>query len=67
MLDIHLGNETSFLIAERLQTLGVPYIFASGYGDNIAFPAGQTEVAIVKKPYTAESIAYAASPVLTRR
>ncbi|MEO5659023.1 MAG: response regulator [Polaromonas sp.] len=60
MLDVHLGAETSFLIADRLQALGVPYIFATGYGDNTAFPSSHSAVPIVKKPYTAESIAAAA-------
>ena len=52
MLDLNLGRETSFLIASRLRALGVPYIFATGYGDSITVP-------IVSKPYTADSIAQA--------
>lgn len=59
MLDVNLGRETSFLIASRLRALGVPYIFATGYGDSITVPAEHSDTPIVSKPYTADSIAQA--------
>ncbi|MCP1167364.1 response regulator [Limimaricola litoreus] len=31
MLDINLGRETSYPIAERLAALGIPYFFSTGY------------------------------------
>ena len=61
MLDVNLGLETSFLIANRLLTLGVPHIFATGYGESIKVPAEHRDTPIVSKPYTAESIARAVS------
>jgi light-regulated signal transduction histidine kinase (bacteriophytochrome)/CheY-like chemotaxis protein len=60
VVDVNLGRETSFTIASRLRELGVPLVFATGYGDDIAFPVGLSDVSIVKKPYTADSIARAA-------
>ena len=59
MLDLNLGRETSFLIASRLRALGVPYIFATGYGDSITVPVEHSDSPIVSKPYTADSIAQA--------
>jgi len=59
MLDVNLGRETSFLIASRLRALGVPHIFATGYGDSITLPAEHADTTVVTKPYTAESIARA--------
>ena len=59
MLDVNLGRETSFLIASRLRALGVPHIFATGYGDSISVPAEHSDTPIVNKPYTADSIARA--------
>lgn len=31
VLDVNLGAETAFPIADRLEELGVPFIFATGY------------------------------------
>ena len=61
MLDVNLGRETSFLIASRLRELGVPYIFATGYGDSVTLPAEHADTTVVTKPYSAESIARAVS------
>jgi light-regulated signal transduction histidine kinase (bacteriophytochrome) len=57
VLDVNLGNESSFPIAERLQDLGVPIVFATGYGKNIAFPERFSGVPVVSKPYTADVLA----------
>ena len=57
MLDVNLGRETSFIIASRLRALGVPHVFATGYGTNIAVPPEHSDTPVVNKPYTADSIA----------
>ena len=57
MLDVNLGRETSFLIASRLRAMGVPHVFATGYGDSITVPPEHIGTPFVKKPYSAESIA----------
>ncbi|WP_370161686.1 response regulator [Limimaricola soesokkakensis] len=33
MLDINLGCETSYPLAERLAALGIPHFFSTGYSD----------------------------------
>ena len=38
ILDINLGDHTSFAIADRLDDLGVPFMFATGYGDQAQLP-----------------------------
>ncbi len=57
VLDVNLGDGTSFAVADRLAGLGVPFVFASGYGENAGFPESHAGVPVVKKPYTAESLA----------
>jgi light-regulated signal transduction histidine kinase (bacteriophytochrome) len=56
VLDINLGSETSFAIAARLQAMGVPHMFATGYGEDAAFPAEHTGTPVVKKPYSVDSL-----------
>jgi light-regulated signal transduction histidine kinase (bacteriophytochrome)/CheY-like chemotaxis protein len=56
VLDVNLGAETSFPIAGRLRKMGVPTIFATGYGEELVIPPGYAGTPIVKKPYTAVAI-----------
>lgn len=51
LLDVNLVSETSFPIAERLLKAGVPFVFATGYGDDLAMPKEFKKVKIVTKPY----------------
>jgi light-regulated signal transduction histidine kinase (bacteriophytochrome) len=51
MLDISVGNATSFDLALRLRSAGTPYIFASGYGDQVALDSDHSASIIVQKPY----------------
>src|ERR1700761_9240724 len=39
LLDIGLVREKSFAIAERLEVLGIPFVFISGYGNDAGVPA----------------------------
>ncbi len=59
LLDINLGDETSFPIAERLLEQGIPFLFATGYGDAAQLPDRYHAVPVVQKPYTIASIAEA--------
>jgi light-regulated signal transduction histidine kinase (bacteriophytochrome) len=56
LLDVNLGSETSFKIAERLQELGIRFAFATGYGDDLAFPPAFAGTPKLRKPYIARSI-----------
>jgi CheY-like chemotaxis protein len=33
LLDVNLGGETVFPVAEALRARGIPFVFATGYGD----------------------------------
>ena len=59
LLDINLGRERSWPIASRLQSLGVPHVFATGYGDGIDYPVEHRFTPVITKPYTSASIARA--------
>lgn len=57
ILDINLGDQTSFGVADRLEELGIPFFFASGYGEQANLPTGHRTVTVVQKPYTTHNIA----------
>ena len=54
VLDVNLGTETSIPVAERLAELGVPFMFATGYGDKVPRPASVAHAPMLAKPYTAD-------------
>ena len=64
MLDINLGDRTSFAIADRLMDLGVPFLFATGYGEQAQLPEEHRGRTVVQKPYTLENIARAMDELL---
>ena len=49
MLDINLGRETSYPIAERLAALGIPYFFSTGY--SLVEPAFENKPRL-QKPFS---------------
>ena len=57
VLDINLGDQTSFTVADRLGDLGTPFIFATGYGEQAILPDAHQHRTVVQKPYTLEGIA----------
>lgn len=56
LLDINLGDENVFPIAERLQDEGVPFVFATGYDDRSILPERFQEVRALEKPYRFDEI-----------
>ncbi len=64
ILDINLGDGTSFGIADRLYDLGVPFFFASGYGEQAKLPDEHRARFVVQKPYTNQNIARAVEELL---
>jgi light-regulated signal transduction histidine kinase (bacteriophytochrome) len=52
VLDVNLGVGTSLPIAEELRRQGVPFIFATGYGDSSIIPEDFADVRVVRKPYS---------------
>jgi len=66
MLDINLGDRTSYPIADRLMELNVPFLFATGYGEQANLPMDHRGRLVVQKPYTLENVARAMDSLLGR-
>ena len=64
ILDINLGSSNSFPIADALLDRGVPFMFATGYGEQAKFPDQHRGRPVVQKPYTIENLARALSEML---
>ena len=64
MLDVNLGLETSFPVADLLKSRNIPFGFATGYGDSI--PQGEiyADIPVLQKPYGSESVEAFLSSVL---
>lgn len=56
ILDVSLGSENSFSIAQVLAERGVPFAFATGYDERFAFPEPFRDVPMLLKPYTEAAI-----------
>ncbi|TFF27708.1 response regulator [Jiella endophytica] len=55
VLDVNVCGEMVYPIADRLDQMGIPFIFATGYGRDGVEPRW-TKVPILQKPYTSEEI-----------
>ncbi|MHA6718213.1 HWE histidine kinase domain-containing protein [Sphingomonas sp. RS6] len=53
ILDVNLGTETSLPIADMLRDAGIPYCFATGYGEQLQLPPDHAGALVLQKPYTA--------------
>ena len=57
LLDVNLGGaETSLPVARKLKELGVPFVFATGYGEGFNLPADLRSAPVVRKPYYLETL-----------
>lgn len=56
VLDINLGDHTSAPVASRLEELAIPFIFATGYGEQSQLPPELKRHYVVQKPYTLASL-----------
>jgi CheY-like chemotaxis protein len=52
LLDLNLGGENSIPVAVKLKELGVPFIFATGYGERAPIPEALSAAPVIQKPYT---------------
>ncbi|WP_088348220.1 MULTISPECIES: response regulator [Rhodomicrobium] len=50
ILDVNLGGQNSFALAELLKERGVPHLFVTGYGESVRSEA-QTDAPILAKPF----------------
>jgi len=56
LLDMNLGRENSFPVADALAARGIPFVFATGYGEASAFPERFRKAVVIKKPYSQADI-----------
>ncbi len=56
VLDVNLSGETSFGVADQLVSLGLPFVFATGYGESILVPERFRMVPVVSKPYDGSAL-----------
>jgi light-regulated signal transduction histidine kinase (bacteriophytochrome)/CheY-like chemotaxis protein len=56
LLDINLGSESSIPIGHKLSELGIPFIFATGYGERAPIPPELSAAPVIQKPYTRELV-----------
>ena len=67
VLDVNLSGDTSFGIADRLIDMGMPFVFATGYGETIALPERFRAVPVVSKPYDGAALRMALGGVQAAR
>ncbi|WP_289024787.1 HWE histidine kinase domain-containing protein [uncultured Sphingomonas sp.] len=65
VLDVNLGAETSLPLADDLTAAGVPFLFATGYGEQLKLPSEHAAALVTQKPYTLASISRAISDLLS--
>lgn len=51
ILDLNLHSETSHAVGDYLMERGMPFAFATGYGDGLAVPERFAGVPVIAKPY----------------
>ena len=57
VLDINLGDHDSFAIADKLDDEGIPFLFATGYGEQAILPERHRARIVMQKPYSLQSMA----------
>ena len=66
ILDVNLGAETSEAVAERLSADGVPFVFATGYGE-VDKLTGRHAAPVLRKPYEADALRHAFSGAVGKK
>jgi DNA-binding NtrC family response regulator len=56
LLDVELVREKSFAIAERLDTLKIPFVFVTGYGTDVRLPVEFSHRPRLPKPCSTEAL-----------
>ncbi|WP_265570307.1 HWE histidine kinase domain-containing protein [Sphingomicrobium nitratireducens] len=65
LLDINLGDQNSYAVADRLDDLGIPFVFATGYGEQAHLPERHAKRLVLQKPYTIATVSRRVSEWLT--
>jgi CheY-like chemotaxis protein len=66
VLDVNLGHEPAYPIAERLEAERIPFAFATGYGRD-GIPDRWARRPVIQKPFTQEMLAAVLGALLGRR
>jgi len=66
ILDVNLGHEQAFPVADRLVECHVPFVFLTGYSPDI-LPSRHRSRPVASKPCRAEALARLLAPVLAVR
>jgi light-regulated signal transduction histidine kinase (bacteriophytochrome) len=66
LLDINLGKDNSFLIAERLEDLRIPFLFLSGYTPDKLVPERFADRPFLGKPFSDQGLAEIMRTTLAR-
>lgn len=67
ILDVNLGNGSSVPVAQALRERGIPFVFATGYGETSLIPASMDDVPIVRKPYDLASLVAAMTTAMAKK
>ena len=67
VLDVNLSGETSFRVADELIARGLPFVFATGYGESIVIPDRFHAVPVVSKPYDSVALRLAFGTIEAQR
>ena len=55
ILDVHLNGESAFPVAEALKARGIPFVFATGYGER-GLPDAYREQPVLQKPFSRDDL-----------
>jgi CheY-like chemotaxis protein len=55
VLDVNIEGQRSFPVADALIARGIPFAFATGFGDGI-LPERYASVPVIQKPYSVDDI-----------
>jgi DNA-binding response OmpR family regulator len=65
VLDANLNGVSVLPVAEALRARGVPFVFATGYGDSKMLPQG-FDAPVIRKPYDVTQVAAGLAEVTGR-
>ncbi|MGL4396494.1 MAG: GAF domain-containing protein [Hyphomicrobium sp.] len=57
VLDVDLGDETSLAVAEALEALSIPFVFAAGDMERQFIPQHLRDIGVTPKPYAGDAVA----------
>lgn len=64
VLDFTLGSDTTENLALRMQELGIPFLFVSGFAEKLSLQQALKETPIVVKPFQPEDLMAAINALL---